>query len=72
MSEEKVAQFLAVVGDELDRATALKFVEWGKGDLNQALNYYYRHKEKNMLKVRPPPDPLLSKVHSVMAEGRLQ
>jgi hypothetical protein len=44
---ETIAQFRAITDDyAISDEEIKKFVNWGKGDLQQALNYYFRRKEK--------------------------
>ena len=41
---DKVRAFREITQDyQLDEGDAVKFIKWGKGDIQQALNYYYNH-----------------------------
>jgi hypothetical protein len=49
--DDQIAQFRAITEDTIiDTAQISKFIQWGKGDLQHALNYYYQHLEKGIIK----------------------
>lgn len=44
---ETIQLFREIIGDStFDSREITKFLQWGSGNLEQALNYYYRRKEK--------------------------
>lgn len=54
---EHIEHFRAVTNDHtIQSAEISKFLKWGNGNLEQALNYYYRQKEKEN-KCKPTPAP---------------
>ena len=41
---EKIELFRSITMDhDVEEAQVTKFINWGKGDIQQALNYYYTH-----------------------------
>jgi hypothetical protein len=54
---EQIELFRAITNDHTIQSTEIsKFLKWGSGNLEQALNYYFRQKEKeNKCKHTPPP-----------------
>jgi hypothetical protein len=49
--EDKIATFRAITEDNaINESQITKFIEWGKGDVQHALNYYYSHLEKGKIK----------------------
>ena len=41
-SQEKIMMFKSIASNpNLNESEVKKFLEWGKGDIEQALNYYY-------------------------------
>ncbi len=54
---EHIELFRAITNDHTIQSTEIsKFLKWGNGNLEQALNYYFRQKEKeNKSKFTPPP-----------------
>jgi hypothetical protein len=49
--DEKVSIFRSFTDDNsIEEKEIIKFIEWGKGDLQQAINYYYKHLEKGKIK----------------------
>jgi hypothetical protein len=49
--DDQIAQFRAITEDALIATAQIgQFIEWGKGDLQHALNYYYQHLEKGKIK----------------------
>lgn len=44
---------------DAEEAQIRKFLAWGKGDIQQALNYYYVHLEKGKIR-KPKPKPVAS------------
>lgn len=49
--EEKILCFRNITQDsEIDESEVIKFINWSKGDIQQALNYYYKNLEKGKIK----------------------
>ena len=45
--DHDVGHFRGITNDHsISHQEILKYYKWGKGNLEQALNYYYRRKEK--------------------------
>jgi hypothetical protein len=42
--EETISTFRAITQDyQISESEVLKFIKYGRGDVQQALNYYYNH-----------------------------
>jgi hypothetical protein len=55
---ESIDLFRAFTNDHtIDSREITKFLKWGSGNLEQALNYYFRHKEKEN---KPDPKPTVT------------
>lgn len=53
--QEKVLMFRSITEDHsIAEKEIVKFINWGKGDVQQALNYYFRNLEKGKI-AKPGP-----------------
>ncbi len=44
--ETVVDNFIKIVGTNLEYEEVAKYLRWGKGDIQHALNYYFKKQEK--------------------------
>lgn len=60
---ETIDFFRAITNDVVIKdQEILKFIKWGQGNIEQALNYYYRKKEKEN-KSQPTPNSSSHQAH---------
>jgi hypothetical protein len=49
--QDKITMFRTITEDQdIDDKEVVKFINWGKGDIQQALNYYFINLEKGKIK----------------------
>jgi hypothetical protein len=49
--QDKITMFRTITEDQdIDDKEVIKFINWGKGDIQQALNYYFINLEKGKIK----------------------
>lgn len=54
--QDKIATFRSITLDiNLSETEIIKFINWGKGDIQQALNYYFKNLEKGKVKKKSNP-----------------
>ena len=63
--EESLELFRSITDDHnISNAEIRKYLSWGKGNIEQALNYYYRKQEKQQTSPAPTQPNPMTRSHS--------